>query len=80
MFRRTDSDLRLETDNDPKNEELFAVVPGIIIWNEMIGHPQHSLEQKILFKIKYNYPLPPTTRPIHDLLNSSTIQISTDGV
>ena len=46
MFRRTDSDLREETDNDPKHEELFAVVPGIIIWNGMIGPPQHSLEQK----------------------------------
>ena len=79
MFRRTDSDPAVKTDNEPKYVELISVVPVIIIWNRMIGPPQHSLEQKFWFKIKIKYPLPPTTRPIHDLLNSSTIQISTDG-
>ena len=73
-------DSKRGTVNGPEGEEQVSEVTVINIRNRWDGPSRQTAVSKFWFMIKIKYPLPPTTRPIHDLLNSSTIQISTDGV
>ena len=66
--------------NNRRSEEQIAVWSYIPKRNDISGGPRQTTVINFYLRDKLNNPPTPNIYPIHDLLNSFRIKISTDGV